>query len=501
MTNTQKITECEICDLCNEQLEQCFYCLFSYKKLRVKYLSNHSTNRVEFSLENSFNLYNFFKPSKLPEYDSVKQLSISSEFNDFLLIIVKLLEKNDEYKTECEISFENFQMLVQDDDFESFKENVQSIKINIESPYQKEIFYLIGDYYNRIPDFTNATNYYIRDLIHNLDRFDSWAGLALARSELVLQDYVTKYTRIKTLDEATSLMEKVNFAINCYRKALDLIEFDYKLSLEYGSFLYQLNSYFSRQIKMNEVFNFFVEKDKLVNLFEEKSRKFLDLALEAYQYADKCDLKSTALNTNIESTQDSIIPSIVSLTSESTSRDSSSDDEDKKEDWLHYYMFGKITEKQNGNLNEIISFYIKSLDYLHASGIKYSKKFDIKSKSSSVSLQLASFEVVYRIYAIVLKSIKKTLIIDYDKLLSNLKVLSNKQFVQAYEDFHYDRVQNFLLKIIDSESVPQELKVVYKECVCLCITGLHQILTRFPLHYRALYRLACFYTDLKVNKT
>jgi calcineurin-binding protein cabin-1 len=497
-SNSQKSSKCEDCELCHEQLEQCFYCVFNYKKSRVKYLSNHSTNKIEYSLENSIDLYKFFKPSELPQYDSIKQLSIPSEFHDFLMIIVKLLEKNDEYKIECEISFENFLMFVQDDDFESFKENIQSLVISTKSTYQNEIFYLLGDYYNRIPDFTNATYYYIRDLIHTIDRFDSWAGLALSRSELVLQDYVSKYTRIKTVNEATTLMEKVNFAINCYRKAFDLIEFDYKLSLEYGSFLYQLNSYFSRQIKMNEVFNFFVEKDKFIDLFKEKSRKFLNLALEAYEYADKCDLKSTALQNMSESTQESIIPSVISLTSESTSRDSDSDEEDKKEDWLHQYMFGKINEKQNGDLFKIINFYMKSLDYLHASDLTYTKKFDIKSKSSS-SQQLITFEIVYRIYAITLKSIRKTINIDYNKLLSYFNELKNKPFIKAHEDFHYDRVQNFLLKIIDCENVPQELKTAYQECICMCITGLQQILTRFPFHYRALYRVARFYADIKVN--
>ncbi len=40
----------------------------------------------------------------------------------------------------------------------------------------------------------------------------------------------------------------------------------------------------------------------------------------------------------------------------------------------------------------------------------------------------------------------------------------------------------------------------YQNCVCICITGLHQILTRYPQHYRALNRLAIFYANFLNDK-
>ena len=73
---------CVNCESCNDQLEQLFCCLFGYKKLRVKYLSMHSTTKIEYTLENSIHLYNYFKPSVLPEYDSVKSSAIPSEVRE-----------------------------------------------------------------------------------------------------------------------------------------------------------------------------------------------------------------------------------------------------------------------------------------------------------------------------------------------------------------------------------------------------------------------------------
>ncbi len=72
-------SKCLNCESCAEEIEQCFNCLFGYKKPRVKYLSNHSVVRTEYTLENCIALYKFFMPTLWPEFDSVKKDSISSE--------------------------------------------------------------------------------------------------------------------------------------------------------------------------------------------------------------------------------------------------------------------------------------------------------------------------------------------------------------------------------------------------------------------------------------
>lgn len=75
-SGTKQAIQCANCINANDQLEQLFSCLFGYKKSRVKYLSTHKVEKIDFTLENSLNVYRYFKPEKLPEYDSLKKIGI-----------------------------------------------------------------------------------------------------------------------------------------------------------------------------------------------------------------------------------------------------------------------------------------------------------------------------------------------------------------------------------------------------------------------------------------
>ena len=73
-------TRCLVCDECNDILEQAFSCLFGYRKPRsARYLQSHVCAKIAYNLENCINLYNYFKPAELPEYDSLSKFSISTE--------------------------------------------------------------------------------------------------------------------------------------------------------------------------------------------------------------------------------------------------------------------------------------------------------------------------------------------------------------------------------------------------------------------------------------
>jgi hypothetical protein len=74
--------KCIICDNCANEIEQCFHCLFGYRKPRVKYIASHSVVKTDYTLDNCLDLYAFFKPTEWPEFDSVKKDSISAEVQD-----------------------------------------------------------------------------------------------------------------------------------------------------------------------------------------------------------------------------------------------------------------------------------------------------------------------------------------------------------------------------------------------------------------------------------
>ncbi len=46
--------------------------------------------------------------------------------------------------------------------------------------------------YTKKINFSEATKFYIRDLLYNYDRFDSWANLALGESHELTEDYLEK---------------------------------------------------------------------------------------------------------------------------------------------------------------------------------------------------------------------------------------------------------------------------------------------------------------------
>jgi hypothetical protein len=80
LSSNKNTTHCSNCNDSSDQLEQLFNCLFGYsKKYRVKYLATHKVEKIDFTLENSLNVYRYFKPNELPEYDSKKDKKIGTE--------------------------------------------------------------------------------------------------------------------------------------------------------------------------------------------------------------------------------------------------------------------------------------------------------------------------------------------------------------------------------------------------------------------------------------
>ena len=79
-STNKNTTHCSNCNNGSDQLEQLFNCLFGYsKKYRVKFLVTHKVEKIDLTLENSLNVYRYFKPNELPEYDSKKDKKIGSE--------------------------------------------------------------------------------------------------------------------------------------------------------------------------------------------------------------------------------------------------------------------------------------------------------------------------------------------------------------------------------------------------------------------------------------
>lgn len=78
-----------------EMMEQVTYCLYSYppKKMRSKHIEEHNAKSIELTWERAVQLFDLYKPDELPEFDSFKLLSISSDMEALLQRILRVMPR------------------------------------------------------------------------------------------------------------------------------------------------------------------------------------------------------------------------------------------------------------------------------------------------------------------------------------------------------------------------------------------------------------------------
>lgn len=78
-----------------EMLEQTTYCLYGYppKKVRSKHIEEHDTKPIDLSWERAIQLFDIYRPDNLPEFNSYKLESISSDMEGLLQRILNIMPK------------------------------------------------------------------------------------------------------------------------------------------------------------------------------------------------------------------------------------------------------------------------------------------------------------------------------------------------------------------------------------------------------------------------
>uniref|UniRef100_H2Z7L3 Uncharacterized protein n=1 Tax=Ciona savignyi TaxID=51511 RepID=H2Z7L3_CIOSA len=92
--------------------------------------------------------------------------------------------------------------------------------------------------------------YYLLDIRIHPNRFDSWAGMALARSSQIedrLRLCESKKSHHKFSDSGTE--RRAMAALACFKRALSIESDSVKLWIEYGSLAYWIQSMYSRKLK------------------------------------------------------------------------------------------------------------------------------------------------------------------------------------------------------------------------------------------------------------
>ncbi|XP_065356225.1 calcineurin-binding protein cabin-1-like [Calliphora vicina] len=377
----------DVCrDVIYEYLEQVTYCLFKYpqKKARLRHLEDHEASQIKLCWPKAIQVFDLYRPEDLPEFNSYKLESITSDMEQLLLRIVSLMPK----ELDPAMSINHVTMYI-----EGLCASPPMDANAFKLPYKVlSLYYLLADFYFKNRDFIKAIKFYTLDLTVNPTRFDSWAGMALSKASKI-------ETKLNGLDPISmeNIWEECEEVLRCFECCINLNRFQTLLWIEYGSFSYTIHSCFSRYLKCNSKN---VETFAIIN---ERKNKMLTIAYNCFSFAN----------------------SLQSSTSSGNSEDNADANDEK---WLCQYMLGKISEKRKEEPKVYLNYYLMAANYLYENSATYPIKIN---HSNPTTLSVEALEVFYRINAAIIKYLQHGKEITrctgdiFNKILKNL---SNSPF-------------------------------------------------------------------------
>ncbi|XP_069071255.1 calcineurin-binding protein cabin-1 isoform X3 [Pleurodeles waltl] len=335
-------------------LEQCFYCLYSFpsKKSKARYLEEHSAQQVELVWEDALFMFDYFKPKTLPEFDGYKTSTVSADLANLLKKISSTVPRTGKPK----LSMECLSAYI-----EGTSCRVPSLPegADVYPAVLNELYYLLADYHFKNKEQSKAIKFYMHDICICPKRFDSWAGMALARASRIQDKLNSNELRSDGL-----IWKQSSPVLNSFKRALELDSSNLSLWIEYGTMSYTLHSFASRQLKQ--------WKSKLpaevVKQMEERRDGMLETSRQCFTSASHCE------------------------------------GDGDEEEWLIHYMLGKIAEKQKQPPKVYLQHYKMAGHYLHEEAARYPKKVHYHNPPE---LAMEALEVFFRLHASILKLVGK----------------------------------------------------------------------------------------------
>lgn len=376
-----------------------------------------------------------------------------------------------------------------------------------------DIYYLIADYHFKNKEWELAIDYYIQDLTVCPKRLDSWAALSLAQ-KTQLEKLLNS---CDVIEDEEQFLKDVNQASLCFTYALKRDVNHSNLWVEFGGLVYMTFSHASRLLKQDLNPDISIE---MYQLLEDTKAKMLDTAEQCFTRAlELCEL----------------------------------DDDYDEESWLYYYMLGKIGEKRSASPQIIIGRYLSAARHLHLNAACYPSKVNY---SNPQEFSVETLEMFFKVHSFIIKFIgqKDPKLITDDVinffmkttedirkspffLMTEFKVGEDRgmdtklnetrklaeDIISGIVDRAVD--QATCIKIFDSSieeiyntnqpsktdnqntepASDEEITVVAesqaqkkrKAVISRCLEAFNLCLTRFPHHYKSLYRLAQYYHTTK----
>uniref|UniRef100_A0A9J8AIY7 Calcineurin-binding protein cabin-1 n=1 Tax=Cyprinus carpio carpio TaxID=630221 RepID=A0A9J8AIY7_CYPCA len=329
-------------------LEQCFFCLYAYpsKKSKARYLEEHSAPQVELHWDDAVFMFEYFKPKTLPEFDSYKTSTVSADLANLLKRLSGIIPRNDGPT----ISVDDVSAYIEGG---ALKVPALPEGASPAPPVVNELYYLLADYHFKNKEQSKAIKFYVHDICVCPNRFDSWAGMALARASRI-QDKLNS----NELRSDGPIWKNSQAVLTCFKRALEIDSSNLSLWIEYGNMSYALHSFASRQLKQwkHEL------PPDLIKQMEERRDSMLETASQCFQSASRCG--------------------------------------GDEEEWLIHYMLGKIAEKCKLPPKDYLHLYKKSAHYLHEEAARYPRKIHYHNPPD---LAMEALELFFRLSATILK--------------------------------------------------------------------------------------------------
>ncbi|XP_042721504.1 calcineurin-binding protein cabin-1 isoform X5 [Lagopus leucura] len=362
-------------------LEQCFYCLYGFpsKKSKARYLEEHSVQQVDLTWEDALFMFEYFKPKTLPEFDSYKTSTVSADLANLLKKTATIVPRTDKPM----LSLDAVSAYI-----EGTCSKAPSLPdgADYSPPVVTELYYLLADYHFKNKEQSKAIKFYMHDICICPNRFDSWAGMALARASRI-QDKLNS----NELKSDGPIWKHSTPVLNCFKRALEIDSSNLSLWIEYGTISYALHSFASRQLKQwkSEL------PPEVVQQMEERRDSMLETAKLCFTSASRCE------------------------------------GDGDEEEWLIHYMLGKIAEKQKQPPVVYLLHYKQAGHYLHEEAARYPKKIHYHNPPE---LAMEALEVYFRLHASILKLVgKPDSGVDAEILLSFMKEASEGPFARGEE--------------------------------------------------------------------
>ncbi|KAM9858179.1 calcineurin-binding protein cabin-1 [Aulostomus maculatus] len=331
-------------------LEQCLFCLYAYpsKKSKARFLEDHSSPQVELLWSDALFMFQYFKPKSLPEFDSYKTSTVSADLANLLRRFASITPPSDNPTLTME-------------EVAAYIEGMASKAPCLPEgstpapPIINEIYYLLADYHFKNKEQSKAIKFYMHDICVCPNRFDSWAGMALARASRIQEKLNSN-----ELKSDIPIWKHSQAVLNCFKRALEIDSSNLSLWIEYGTISYALHSFASRQLKQwcNEL------PPEVVKQMEERRDSMLETASQCFQGASRCEGDSD------------------------------------EEEWLIHYMLGKIAEKRKQSPVEYLQLYKKAAHFLHEEAARYPRKIHYHNPPD---LAMEALELHFRLSATILK--------------------------------------------------------------------------------------------------